>query len=94
MDDSSLNIPTYKIEDTSNSDLYSNMTIYQDIDPSYRLDNRYSSFVSSVETVFFWINGRWDQLDQWDNYAVNVISILGSIILVLIFQNMLIAFMK
>ncbi|RHZ78104.1 hypothetical protein Glove_168g140 [Diversispora epigaea] len=94
MDDSSLHFPTYKIEDTSNSSLYSNITIKQDIDKSYRLDNLYSSFISSVESVFFWTNGRWDQLDQWDNYAVDVISILGSIILVLIFQNMLIAFMN
>ncbi|RHZ80184.1 hypothetical protein Glove_139g260 [Diversispora epigaea] len=93
-DNSSLQIPTYKINDTSNSDLYSNITIYQNVDKSSRLDNYYSHFYSSVEAVFFWTNGRWDQLDQWDNYAVNVISILGSIILVLIFQNMLIAFMN
>ncbi|CAG8456704.1 7997_t:CDS:2 [Diversispora eburnea] len=77
-----LQIPTYKINDTSNSDLYSNITIYQDIDKSSRLDNYYSNFFSSVEAVFFWTNGRWDQLDQWDSYAVDVMSILGSIILV------------
>ncbi|RHZ80208.1 hypothetical protein Glove_139g191 [Diversispora epigaea] len=89
-----LQIPTYKIKDTSNSDLYSNITIYQNVDKSFRLDNYYSNFVSSVEAVFFWTNGRWDQLNQWDNYAVDVMSLLGSIILVLIFQNMLIAFMN
>ncbi|RHZ78106.1 hypothetical protein Glove_168g142 [Diversispora epigaea] len=94
MEDQSLHFPTYKIEDASNSSSYSNITIKQDIDESYRLDNLYSSFVSSVEAVFFWTNGRWDQLNQWDNYAIDVISILGSIILVLIFQNMLIAFMN
>ncbi|RHZ70487.1 hypothetical protein Glove_271g80 [Diversispora epigaea] len=93
-DDSSLQIPTYKINDTSNPDLYSNITIYQNIDKSSRFDNYYSNLYSSVEAVFFWTNGRWDQLDQWNNYAVNVISILGSITLVLIFQNMLIAFMN
>ncbi|RHZ79973.1 hypothetical protein Glove_139g215 [Diversispora epigaea] len=92
--DSSLQIPTYKIEDTSNSDLYSNITIKQDIDKSSRLDNYYSNPLSSIEAVFFWANGRWDQLDQWDYPAVDVLSILGSIILVLIFQNMLIAFMN
>ncbi|CAG8456780.1 8001_t:CDS:10 [Diversispora eburnea] len=70
--------PTYKIKDTSNSDLYSNITIYQNVNNSYRLDNYYSRLVSSVKVVFFWTNGRWDQLDQWDNYAVNVISILGT----------------
>ncbi|RHZ80046.1 hypothetical protein Glove_139g230 [Diversispora epigaea] len=89
-----LQIPTYKINDTSNSDLFSNITIYQDIDKSSRLDNYYSNLLSSIEAVFFWTNGRWDQLDQWDNYAVDVISVLGSIVLVLIFQNILIAFMN
>ncbi|RHZ79951.1 hypothetical protein Glove_139g241 [Diversispora epigaea] len=77
-----LQIPTYKINDTSNSDLYSNITIYQDVDKSSRLDNYYSHFISSVEAVFFWTNGRWDQLDQWDSYAVDVMAILGSITLV------------
>ncbi|RHZ60330.1 hypothetical protein Glove_355g38 [Diversispora epigaea] len=86
--------PTYKIEDTSNSHLYSTVNIKQDFDGSNRLDNHYSNFFSSIEAVFFWTNGRWDQLDQWDNYAVDVISILGSIILVLIFQNLLVAFMN
>ncbi|CAG8456665.1 7995_t:CDS:10 [Diversispora eburnea] len=89
-----LQVPTYKISDTSNPDLYSNITIYQNIDKSSLFDNYYSNFFSSVEAVFFWINGRWDQLDQWDSYAVSVISILGSMTLVLIFQNMLIAFMN
>ncbi|RHZ78059.1 hypothetical protein Glove_168g166 [Diversispora epigaea] len=87
-------IPTYKIKDTSNLNLYSNITIYQNVDKSSRLDNYYSHFVSSVEAVFFWTNGRWNQLDQWNSYTVDVMSILGSIILVLIFQNMLIAFMN
>ncbi|CAG8540480.1 7195_t:CDS:10, partial [Diversispora eburnea] len=94
LDDSSLSIPTYKINDTSNSDLYSNLTIYQDIDKSSWLDNYYSNPYLSVIAIFFWTNGRWDQLDQWDSYAVCAMSILGSIILVLIFQNMLIAFMN
>ncbi|RHZ88960.1 hypothetical protein Glove_19g308 [Diversispora epigaea] len=65
-----------------------------DFDKSSRFDNYYSNFISSVEYVFFWTNGRWDQLSQWDSYTVDVMSILGSIILVLIFQNLLIAFMN
>ncbi|CAG8599051.1 8613_t:CDS:2 [Diversispora eburnea] len=79
-----LQIPTYKIE---NSDLYSNISIKQDIDKYSRLDNYYSNFLSSVEAVFFWTNGRWDQLGQWDNYGVDVMSILGSIILVDVFDK-------
>ncbi|RHZ86593.1 hypothetical protein Glove_48g73 [Diversispora epigaea] len=65
-----------------------------DVDKSFRFGNYYSDFISSVEPVFFWTNGRWDNLDQWDSYAVDVMSILGSIILVLFFQNKLIAFMN
>ncbi|CAG8488069.1 1961_t:CDS:2 [Diversispora eburnea] len=80
-------IPTYKIKDASNSDLYSNITIYQNINKFSRLDNYYSHFVSSVEAVFFWTNGRWDQLDQWNSYAVDVMSVLGSIILVDAFEQ-------
>src|SRR6185436_4261536 len=80
---SDLQVPTYKIKDTSNPDLYSDITINQIIDKSSRLDNYYSNFLSSVEAVFFWTNGRWDQLGQWDNLAVDLMSILGSIILVL-----------
>ncbi|RHZ83304.1 hypothetical protein Glove_97g60 [Diversispora epigaea] len=93
-DDSDIQISTYKIEDTSNSKLYSDIVIKQDFDKSNRLDNRYASFVSSVIAVFFWNFGRWDQLDQWKSYAVDLISILGCIILPFIFQNMLIAFMN
>ncbi|RHZ44885.1 hypothetical protein Glove_707g10 [Diversispora epigaea] len=92
--DDSLVVPTYKINDTSNPDIYSNITIYQDVDKSSRLDNYYSDILSSIIAVFFWTNGRWDQLNQWDSFAVIAMSILGSIILVLIFQNMLIAFMN
>ncbi|RHZ80014.1 hypothetical protein Glove_139g244 [Diversispora epigaea] len=65
-----------------------------DFDDSFRLNNYSSAFISSVESVFFWTNGRWNQLDDQDSYTVDVISILGSVILVLIFQNLLIAFMN
>ncbi|CAG8621252.1 11720_t:CDS:2, partial [Diversispora eburnea] len=95
-DEESLQRPTYQINDTSNpgSGLYSNISVTQVIDKSSYLDNYYSHILTSVAAVFFWTNGRWDQLDQWDNYSVIIISMLGSIILVLIFQNMLIAFMN
>ncbi|CAG8546633.1 685_t:CDS:2 [Diversispora eburnea] len=70
------------------------MWLELDFDKPFRFENYYSDFISSVESVFFWSSGRWNQLDQWDSYTVDVISILGSLILVLIFQNMLIAFMN
>ncbi|CAG8540442.1 7193_t:CDS:2, partial [Diversispora eburnea] len=82
LDDSRLSYPTYKINDTSNSDLYSNLTIYQDIDKSSWLDNYYSNPYLSIVAVFFWTNGRWDQLDQWDSYVVYLMSILGMLNLI------------
>ncbi|RHZ44913.1 hypothetical protein Glove_707g26 [Diversispora epigaea] len=94
VDDDNLVVSTYKINDTSNPGIYSNITIYQNVDKSSRLDNYYSDFLSSIVAVFYWTNGRWDQLSQWDSFAVIAMSIMGSIILLLIFQNMLIAFMN
>ncbi|PKY27233.1 hypothetical protein RhiirB3_390138 [Rhizophagus irregularis] len=57
------------------------------------VDNYYANLLKSIEAVFFWTNGRWDQLDQWNIWEVDVISIIGSILLVTILQNMLIAIM-
>ncbi|RHZ77967.1 hypothetical protein Glove_168g14 [Diversispora epigaea] len=54
--------------------LYSDITINQIIDKSSQLDNYYSNFLSSVEAVFFWTNGRWDQLGQWNNLAVDFMT--------------------
>ncbi|CAJ0828573.1 2169_t:CDS:2, partial [Entrophospora sp. SA101] len=68
------------------------------IDAYYQLgkinDNQFSNFFTSVFAVYFWINGRWDQLDQWMAFVpANVLSIGASVLLVIILQNMLIAFM-
>ncbi|RHZ85054.1 hypothetical protein Glove_71g141 [Diversispora epigaea] len=52
-----LQIPIYKTKDTSNTDLYSNISV----DKFSQLDNYYSHTVSSVEAVFFWTNGLWEE---------------------------------
>ncbi len=68
--------------------------IDQSFDMESISDNYYINYFKSVESVFFWLSGRWDQLDQWiDFWPVDVYSILGSILLVIILQNMLIATM-
>ncbi|GBB98519.1 hypothetical protein RclHR1_03250013 [Rhizophagus clarus] len=56
-------------------------------------DNYYRKFPQSVIAVYFWMLGRWDQIDNWDFWPVTVLSIIASILLVFIMQNMLIAFM-
>ncbi|CAG8589904.1 10439_t:CDS:2 [Diversispora eburnea] len=49
-EDSKLQNTTYRINDSSNPDLCSNITINQIFDSSSRLENHYSNFISSVET--------------------------------------------
>jgi hypothetical protein len=67
--------------------------VEQFIDVNKVSDNYFSSFLKSVESVFFWTGGRWDQIEQWDFWPVDVYSIIASILLVTILQNMLIAIM-
>jgi hypothetical protein len=67
--------------------------VEQVIDVNSISDNYYTNFIKSVESVFFWTSGRWDQLEQWNFWPVDVYSIIGSILLVTILQNMLIAIM-
>ena len=83
---------SFKVSDTNAVDL--SYKIDQTIDVNSRSDNYYVNFIKSVESVFFWTGGRWDQLEQWsDFWPVDVFSIIGSILLVTILQNMLIAIM-
>ena len=86
---------SYKIYDDNGTLLpeFSHVVINQKIDVNNRSDNYYVNFIKSVESVFFWTGGRWGQLDQWDFWPVDVYSIIGSILLVTILQNMLIAIM-
>ncbi|CAG8806587.1 4254_t:CDS:2, partial [Racocetra persica] len=89
---------SYSILNASNTNpdsnnLFPDITVSQSIDVNSVTDNYFSHFWKSVESVFFWINGRWDQLDQWDFIPLDILAILASILLVMIMQNMLIAFM-
>ncbi|RGB22453.1 hypothetical protein C1646_822539 [Rhizophagus diaphanus] len=77
----------------SDSDQPLPYNVEQFIDVDSKSDNFYTNFIKSVESVFFWTGGRWDQLEQWDFWPVDVYSIIGSILLVTILQNMLIAIM-
>ncbi|CAG8549358.1 11986_t:CDS:2 [Funneliformis mosseae] len=70
-----------------------NLVINQEFDVNSTSDNYFTNFFKSIEAVYFWTSGRWDQLDQWDFWPVDVFSIIASILLVTILQNMLIAIM-
>ncbi|GBC02578.1 hypothetical protein RclHR1_00470008 [Rhizophagus clarus] len=69
-------------------------TIQQTFDLTSATDNYFSNFAQSVVAVYFWINGRWDQLTQWNFWPVTLLSFIASVLLVIIMQNMLIAFMS
>ncbi|CAG8624409.1 8012_t:CDS:2, partial [Cetraspora pellucida] len=93
---SQFSVDSYLIKNATNTSqiLQPDIVIQHDVDPTSHSSNYFSTFITSVEAVFFWTNGRWDQLNNWDSTAVDVMSILGSLILVLIFQNLLISFMN
>ncbi|CAI2164382.1 16680_t:CDS:10 [Funneliformis geosporum] len=69
------------------------MTLTQEFDIDKPIDNYYVSFPYAVMGVYFWNLGRWDQLEVWDFWPIHVFSIGASILLVIIMQNLLIAFM-
>jgi hypothetical protein len=57
-------------------------------------DNPFSSFPEALMAAYFWIGGDWVQRDDFDFWAVDVFTLIASIILVIVLQNMLIAFMR
>ena len=57
-------------------------------------DNPFSYFPTSIEAAYFWINGNWIQRDKFSFWAVRLFSILAGIVIVILLQNLLIAFMR
>ncbi|RIA85727.1 hypothetical protein C1645_830367 [Glomus cerebriforme] len=78
---------------STSENLAPDIAINQTFDVNDVSDNYFSNFWQSIVAVYFWINGRWDQLDQWNFLPVEILCFVASILLVTIMQNMLIAFM-
>ncbi|CAG8584837.1 21565_t:CDS:10 [Rhizophagus irregularis] len=57
-------------------------------------DNPFSEFLTSIEAAYFWTAGNWVQRDMFDFWAVDLFSIIASILFVTILQNMFIALMS
>ncbi|CAG8435000.1 15961_t:CDS:2 [Funneliformis mosseae] len=72
---------------------FDGLTIEQVFDVDDPMDNYYRKLTYSVMGAYFWILGRWDQIEVWDFWPIYVISIGASILIVTIMQNLLIAFM-
>ncbi|PKC67883.1 hypothetical protein RhiirA1_508465 [Rhizophagus irregularis] len=62
-------------------------------DSTDRNDNPFSYYPTAMVATYFWLNGDFVQRDSFDFWAVEVFSLIASILLVTILQNMLIAFM-
>lgn len=82
---------TYTLLNTATQESY---TLTQNIDVNSDNDNLFHNFFTSIKAVYFWINGQWDQIDQWNFWPVVGLSIFGSLFLVIIMQNILIALMS
>ena len=69
------------------------ITLQSDFNTSDRNDNPFSYFPTALEATYFWLTGDLGQGDEFDFWAVNAFILIASIFLVIILQNMLIAFM-
>ena len=70
-----------------------NIALQADFDPKGKNDNPFSHVLTSIEAAYFWLSGNFVQRDTFDFWAVDVFTIIASLFLVIILQNMLIAFM-
>ncbi|GES73166.1 hypothetical protein GLOIN_2v1769896 [Rhizophagus clarus] len=64
-----------------------------DFDPTSS-DNPYTSFSRAIMATYFWISDIWVQTNEFDFWVVDIYTFIASIFLVIILQNMLIAFMS
>src|SRR5688572_18885906 len=57
-------------------------------------DNPFSKFLTSIESVYYWISGSRIQKDMFDSWPIDVLTLIASVFLISILQNMFIAFMR
>ncbi|CAB5392141.1 unnamed protein product [Rhizophagus irregularis] len=70
-----------------------NIEFKSDFNPTSS-DNPFTSFSSAIMATYFWISDNWIQRDEFDFWAVDIYTFIASIFLVIVLQNMLIAFMS
>ncbi|CAI2202165.1 9088_t:CDS:2, partial [Funneliformis geosporum] len=61
---------TYNITSSSIPGLV-NTKIEQVFELDKPIENYYTNFLSSVMGVYFWVLGRWDQLEEWDFWPIH-----------------------
>ncbi|CAG8592717.1 2136_t:CDS:2, partial [Ambispora gerdemannii] len=70
-----------------------NFNLTQDLDWTDSSDNYYYRLDKAIEAVYFWISGRWDQIENWNFWPVDLVTVLGSLFLATLMQNLLIGLM-
>ncbi|PKY52149.1 hypothetical protein RhiirA4_469605 [Rhizophagus irregularis] len=65
-----------------------------DFDPTSSSDNPFTTFSRAIMTTYFWTSDNWVQRDQFYFWAVDLYTFIASIFLVIVLQNMLIAYMS
>ena len=57
-------------------------------------DNPFATFYTSILAAYFWLSDDWVQMDHFNYWANDLLTLIASIYLVIVLQNMLIAFMR
>ncbi|GBB84949.1 hypothetical protein RclHR1_11530001 [Rhizophagus clarus] len=71
-----------------------NIALEDDYDVTDRNDNPFSSFPTAIMAAYFWLNGDNVQRDHFDFWVIDLFTLIASIFIVTVLQNMLIAFMS
>ena len=71
-----------------------NISLQSDFDPTNIDDNPYSFFPTAIEATYYWLIGNFVQRDHFDSGVIDLFTWIASIFLVIILQNVLIAFMR
>jgi hypothetical protein len=65
-----------------------------DFSSTDRNDNPFSYYPTAIVATYYWLSGNYVQRDAFDFWAVEVFTLIASVLLVTILQNMFIAFMR
>ncbi|CAB4441123.1 unnamed protein product [Rhizophagus irregularis] len=76
-----------------NNETLFNITLESKYDVVDKNDNPFSSFSAAIMAAYFWLNGDMVQRDHFDFWVIDLFTLIASIFIVTVLQNMLIAFM-
>ena len=71
-----------------------NITLKADFNATDPNDNPFSGYFTAVDAVFYWLTGNMVQRDHFNSWVIDSFTIIGSVFLSIILQNLLIAIMR